>query len=89
MRELKFSGRECAVLRAIDFATGTNGAEIVVKTRIEPADACDILNGLLDVGFIETNPASQERVAVERFYHTHFEVNPAYIHPLKKALIRR
>lgn len=88
MKDLKFSGRECAVLRAIDFATGTLGAEIIIKTRIEPEDVLDILNGLLDVGFIETTPARQDHVPREEFYHVIFGVNPAYIHPLRKALIR-
>ena len=88
MKTLKFSGREASVLRAIDFATGTIGAEILVKTRIEPMDALDILNGLLDVGFIETNPPQQEHVSPRAFYRTLFEVNPAYIHNLREALIR-
>ena len=88
MKNLKFSGREAAVVRAIDFATGTIGAEILVKTRIEAQDALDILNGLLDAGFIETNPAQQAHVELKAFYHTIFEVNPAYVHELRKALVR-
>ena len=48
MKNLKFSGRETAVIRAIDFTTGTLGAEILVKTRIEAQETLDILNGLLD-----------------------------------------
>jgi hypothetical protein len=88
MRLLKFSGREVAVIRAIDFATGTLGAEIIVKTRIEPQEALDILNGLMDVGYIETNPPQQEHVERRAFYSTIFEVNPAFVHQLKKSLVR-
>jgi len=87
MKNLKFSGREASVIRAIDFATGTLGAEIIVKTRIEAQDVLDILNGLLDAGFIETNPPQQEHVELKAFYHTVWEANPAYIHQMRKALI--
>jgi hypothetical protein len=85
---MKFSGRETSILRAIDFATGTVGAEILVKTRIEAPDALDILNALLDAGYIETNPAQQDHVQLDAFYDTIFEVNPAYAHDLRKAFIR-
>jgi DNA-binding MarR family transcriptional regulator len=88
MKDLKFSGREASIIRAIDFATGTIGAEILVKTRVDSQDALDIVNGLMDAGFIETNPSQQEHVELTAFYNTIFEVNPAYIHQLKKALVR-
>jgi len=88
MKDLKFSGREASIIRAIDFATGTLGAEILIKTRIDAPDALDILNGLLDAGFIDTNPAQQTHVELKAFYHTIFEANPAYIHQMRKALIR-
>jgi hypothetical protein len=89
MKELKFSGREASVIRAVDFATGTIGAEILVKTRIEALDALDILNGLLDAGYIETSPATIAHVSLKDFYNTIFEVNPAYVHPLRKALAHK
>lgn len=88
MKNLKFSGREAAVIRAIDFATGTIGAEILVKTRIEAQEALDILNALLDAGFIETTPSQSDHVELKPFYSTIFEVNPAYAHDLRKSLIR-
>ncbi len=88
MKMMKFSGREASVLRAIDFATGTIGAEILVKTRIDAQDALDILNALLDAGYIETNPPQLGHVELKAFYHTNFEVNPAYAHELKKSFIR-
>lgn len=89
MKNLKLSGRESAVFRAVDFATGTIGAEILVKTRIEAQDAVDILNSFLDAGYIETNPPQQDHVELNAFYHTIFEINPAYAHDIKKALIHR
>jgi hypothetical protein len=88
MKKMKFSGRELAVLRAVDFATGTTGAEIAERTRIEPDELLDILNGLLDAGYVETIPAV-ERVCAEAFEETLFEVNPAYVHELRGAIIRR
>jgi hypothetical protein len=90
VKTMKFSGRETSVLRAIDFATGTLGAEVLVKTRIDAFDALDILNSLVDAGYIEANPAppDQEPIKLKDFYHTRFEVNPAYAHELKKTFIR-
>ncbi len=85
---MKFSGRESSVLRAIDFATGTIGAEIVAKTRIDAQDALDILNSLLDAGYLETNPPQQEHVELDAFHHILWEVNPAYAHELRKSFIR-
>lgn len=88
MKTLKFSGREISILRAIDFATGTIGTEILMKTRIEAPDALDILNALLDSGFIETNPSQTGHVELKDLEKTIFEVNPAYAHELKKLFIR-
>jgi hypothetical protein len=88
MKIMKFSGRELAVIRALDYTSGTLGAEILVKTRINPEDALDILNGLLDAGYIETNPAQFTHVSTAEFSDTIFEVNPAYAHELKKTLVR-
>jgi hypothetical protein len=89
MKELRFSGRETAILRAIDFANGTMGAEILIKTKIDAQEALDILNGLLDSGYIETNPPQQEHVELKLFYRMMFEVNPAFAHQLKKTMVRR
>jgi hypothetical protein len=88
MRLLKFSGREAAVVRAIDFANGANGADILLRTRIDAQEALDILNSLMDVGYVETNPPQQHHVERRAFYNTQFEVNPAFVHELKKSLVR-
>lgn len=87
MRQIKLSGRETAVVRAIGFATPVTGTEIVEHTRITPEELTDILNGLIVVGFIESTPYA-EQVSAERMTETEFEVNSAYAHELKIALGR-
>jgi len=88
MKLMRFSGREASVLRAVDFAIGTIGADIVLRTRMDAQEALDILNSFLDAGYIETVPAQQYHVERRAFYTTMFEVNPAFVHELKKSLIR-
>ena len=88
MRDMKFSGREACILRSIDMANGTIGADILLRTRMEAQEALDILNGMLDMGFLETNPPQQTHVQRWVFNTTMFEVNPAFAHDLKKALVR-
>ena len=58
-----------------------------MKTRIDAPDALDILNALLDAGYIETNPPQNHHVELKAFYHTIFEVNPAYAHQIRKSLV--
>jgi len=89
MKELRFSGREMSILRAIDFANGNLGAEITHKTRLDSQEAMEILNSLLDAGYVETNPPQQEHVKIEQFETQQYEVNPSFAHDLKKALVRR
>lgn len=85
---MKFSGREACILRSIDIANGTIGADILLRTRMDAQEALDILNGMLDMGFIETVPSQQMHVQRWAFNTTMFEVNPAFAHDLKKALVR-
>jgi DNA-binding MarR family transcriptional regulator len=59
MKQIKLSGRERAVLRAIDFSTGTLGQDLLEHTRLQPEDLVDILNGLMDVGYAEVVPFSE------------------------------
>jgi len=89
MRDMKFSGREACILRSIDMATGTIGADILLRTRMEAQEALDILNGMLDMGFIETSPDQQTHVQRWALNTTMFEVNPAFVHDLKHALIHK
>jgi DNA-binding MarR family transcriptional regulator len=88
VKKIKLSGREMAVLRAIDFAMGNTGAEIRERTQIAVEDLLDILNGLIDVGYAETLPP-RERVTEDEFATAVFEVNPSYAMELREALIRR
>jgi len=88
MKKIKFSGRELAVLRAIDFSTGTTGAEIIERTHMDAEEITDILNGLLDAGFAEANPPLA-RVEVFALFETFFEINPAYVHDLRAVIARR
>jgi hypothetical protein len=88
MRDIKLSGREAAVVRAIGFAESMLGAEILDSTRMEPEDVGDTLNGLIAAGFVETIPYA-EQVDLAEMPSTAFEVNPAYVHELRTAIARR
>jgi len=86
MKKIKLSGKEIAVVRAIDFATGTPGSEIFDRTRIEIEELTGIINGLMDVGFVECTP-HLENLTEESLLKVTVEVNPGYAHELKAALI--
>lgn len=88
MRMIKLSGREASVLRAMGFTESVLGAEIQDNTRMELEDMTDTLNALLAAGFVESVPYRDE-VAMAEIPVTSFGVNPAYVQPLKQALIRR
>jgi hypothetical protein len=88
MREIKLSGREAAVVRAIGFANPMLGAEILDATRMEAEDVGDTLNGLIAAGLVETVPYSEE-VDLAEMPVTAYEVNPAYSQELRLALVRR
>lgn len=88
MKQMKFSGRELSVLRAIDFSMGSSGEEIVERTNIQPEEVLSVLSGLMEVGFVETTPPV-EHVEPSALDGTKFEINPSYAHDLKEALKRR
>lgn len=87
MKQIKLSGREATVVRAIGFALPLPGAEIQEITRLSDEDLTDILNGLMVVGYVEPTPYS-EQVSIERVRETEFEINSAYAHELKTAIGR-
>jgi DNA-binding MarR family transcriptional regulator len=87
MKKIKLTGRELAVMRALDFANGNTGAEIAERTHIEAEDLVDILNGMCDTGYMEPHPYV-ERVTEEDFAARHFDVNPSYALELKEAIRR-
>ncbi|CAN5535795.1 hypothetical protein BH18VER1_BH18VER1_00710 [soil metagenome] len=88
MRHIKLTGREASVVRAIGFTEPMIGTEIQDFTRMEPDDLTDTLNSLISAGFIESLPYSEE-VQLAEMPVTAFELNPAYVHELRKALYRR
>ena len=87
MKHIKLSGREQAVLRAIDYASGSTGDEIQATTHIDSDELADILNGLCDVGYVEVFPYA-EHVTTLTCPASRFEVNPSYALELKEALRR-
>jgi hypothetical protein len=87
MKEIKLSGRERTVLRYIDWATGTAGSELQATTRLEAEDLVAVLNGLMEVGYIETEPYTLQTDEAT-FAETVFEVNPSYALDLKAAMAR-
>ena len=87
MRTIKLTGRELSVVRAIGFTESMLGAEIQDFTRMESQDITDTLNALLAAGFVESIPYC-EQVDLAEMPVTAFETNPAYVHELKRALIR-
>jgi hypothetical protein len=87
MRQIKLSGRERAVLRAVGFAEAIGGEEIQHHTRIPPDDLTEVLNALLTAGFIESRPFHEQIVPAE-LGTMEFEVNPSYVHELKAAMRR-
>jgi len=88
MRQIKLTGREATVMRAIGFAESMLGAEIQDFTRMESEDVTDTLNSLMAAGFVESVPY-YEQVELAEMPVTAFEVNPAYAHELREALSRR
>ena len=88
MRNIKLSGREATIVRAIGFTEATMGAEIQDCTHMDVEDVTDTLNSLMSAGFVETVPYYEE-VQLADMPVTAFELNPAYTHELKQALYRR
>jgi len=82
------TGREASIVRAIGFTESMLGAEIQDLTRMELEDITDTVNGLIAAGFVESIPYSEE-VQMADMPATAFELNPAYVHELRQALIRR
>jgi hypothetical protein len=87
MRNVKLTGREASVVRAIGFTESMLGAEIQDYVRMESEDVADTLNSLMSAGFVESIPYT-EQVQLAEMPVTAFELNPAYSHELKRALNR-
>jgi hypothetical protein len=88
MKIIKLSGREMAVLKAIDFSTGTPGQEVIERTNLPLDDLTAVVNGLMEVGYVETNPP-MEMVTEELLSQVLLDVNPGYVHDLRAAMRRQ
>lgn len=88
MRQIKLTGREATVMRSLGFTESMLGTELQDLSRLELEDLTDVLNGLIAAGFVESIPYTEE-VQLADVSVTAFEANPAYVHELREALIRR
>ena len=88
MRNIKLTGREATVVRAIGFTEAMMGAELQDQTHMDGEDVTDTLNSLMSAGFVESVPYYDE-VQLAEMPVTAFELNPAYVSDLRQALYRR
>ena len=86
-RTPKLNGREAGLLRGIGFGIGVTGEDLMERMQMSAEDLCDVLNTLLDIGYVET-ASMKERVTVEELGKENFEINPSYASDLKQALRR-
>ncbi|HEV7406210.1 MAG TPA: hypothetical protein VGO11_24900 [Chthoniobacteraceae bacterium] len=93
MRQLKLVGRELSVVRAIEHH-GSTGQYLHERTGIEPIDLHDILNAMIELGYVEAylqghNLPTMEQVPLAELHAARFEINPSYYLEIKKLLLRR
>ena len=88
MRQIKLTGREATIVRAIGFTESMLGTEIQDHARMESEDLTDTLNSLLAAGFVQSIPYA-EQIELAEMPVTAFEVNPAYAHEIRLAITRR
>ncbi len=87
MRQIKLTGREATIVRAIGFTESMLGTEIQDHARMESEDLTDTLNSLLAAGFVQSIPYA-EQIELAEMPVTAFEVNPAYVHEIRVAIAR-
>jgi hypothetical protein len=88
MRQIKLTGREATIVRAIGFTESMLGTEIQDHARMESDDLTDTLNSLLAAGFVQCIPFA-EQIELAEMPVTAFEINPAYAHEIRLAIARR
>lgn len=88
MRQIKLTGREATIVRAIGFTESMLGTEIQDHARMESEDLTDTLNSLLAAGFVQSIPYA-EQIELAEMPVTAFEINPAYAHEIRVAIARR
>jgi hypothetical protein len=85
-REIKLSGSEISVLKAI----GTSGTQVFGKLLLgkfgdaEHAEFLDTLTGLIDQGYVLSNKVNIRRI--EEVETAFFRVSPAYSRDLRDAM---
>ena len=85
MKQIRLSGREATVIRFIGFGLARTGTELLEDTRLEAEDLTDILNAMMDSGYVESTPFT-EKTTVAAMPTMEFEVNSAYAHELKASI---
>ena len=85
MKQIRLTGKERTVIRGIGFALGCSGEELLEHTRLEADMLLDLVNAMIDAGYVETTPYC-EKVAPGALGTTTFEVNPGYAHALREAI---
>ena len=93
MKQLKLVGRELTVVRAIEHH-GSTGQYLHERTSIEAHDLADILNAMIELGYVEAylhseNLPTMEPVPPDQLLTARFEINPSYYLEIKKLLMRR
>ncbi|HEX8372036.1 MAG TPA: hypothetical protein VF585_04600 [Chthoniobacterales bacterium] len=85
MRRIKLSGREIAMIRVIGFGVGASGEELLEATSYDESELIEMLNGMMNAGFVVTVPYLLE-LEEAQLRSTQFEINSAYAQELRKAL---
>ena len=89
MRQIKLTGREASVVRAIGFTESMLGTEIQDMSR-HGIGRHDRYVERPDRGRFCSNAfLIREEVDMAEVTVTAFEVNPAYVHELREAMLRR
>jgi hypothetical protein len=88
MKQIRLTGRERAVLRGLDQATGSTGEELLEYSRFAPDDLLAVLNSMLSPGYMEMVPYAEE-ATLENFRTARFDINPSYASELREAMARR
>jgi hypothetical protein len=86
-KPIRLSGREASVVRSIGFGMGVSGAELQAVMQMDAESLVDVLNTLLETGFVET-ASLREQITLADFEAERFEVNPSYVQDLKAATKR-
>ncbi len=85
MRRIKLSGREISMIRIIGFGIGASGQELLETTSYDETELVEMLNGMMNAGFVVTAPYLLE-INEEQLRTTQFEINSAYTHELRKSM---